>query len=680
MKKMVTLKIDGKEVKAPEGTILIDAAESAGIHIPNLCYIKGMKGVGACRLCLVEIEGMKAPVIACNTKVKEGMAVNTKTEKVEEVRKFVIDLILSMHPLDCMTCTKAGVCKLQSYAYNFGIKESSFTRKKFGYPTDEANPFFKRDPEYCILCGRCVRICKEQGTNVLDFMGRGVGSKVVTATDKPLQESECTFCGSCVDVCPVNALLEAERWRKGREWEYERVQSQCLSCGDGCDITVSTKDGEVVKINAGAEEGSAERFICAVGRFGFDSLKNESRITSPMKKVGNELKEISWDEAISLVSKKMKEAGKSSGFITTAGILNEDALSLKIFASDVVKTKNIDTTVSLYAGADSMRGNEADLEEADLMVLIGLNPNQWLRVLPALDAIIRKKVERGAKLIVINSGEPKIASAATVNLKGDEASTLSALSKTLEEQRVKSMEREAKEKEQKEEEMSDLEKAADLIAKAKNTVILTAPSLYSASSNIEATASKLKLPVPQVVAVPLEANAKGVTLMGLVTEGSSYKEMIKGGAVKVLYAVGEIPGKRPNVDFLIVQNSHLTPLARQADIVLPSAAILESDGTIVDYLGRLKKVQKAIEPPGETKTHMEIFASLAKALGSTMKVTDTEIKKAAKVKKEKPSIVSYKKQEGLDIDPLMTIESLNYSIMNGSRLLWLKETEKAIAV
>ena len=680
MKKMVTLKIDGKEVKAPEGMTLIDAAELAGIHIPNLCYIKGMKGVGACRLCLVEIEGMKAPVIACNTKVKEGMSVNTKTEKVVEVRKFVIDLILSMHPLDCMTCSKAGVCRLQSYAYDFGIKESSFTRKKFGYPTDEANPFIKRDPEYCILCGRCVRICREQGTNVLDFMGRGVGSKVVTATDKPLQESECTFCGSCVDVCPVNAILEAERWRKGREWEYERVHSQCLSCGDGCDIIVSTKDGEVVKINAGAEEGLAERYICAIGRFGFDSLNNESRVTSPMKKVGNNLQEISWDEAISLVSKKLKEAGKSSGFITTAGILNEDALALKKFASDVVKTKNIDTTVSLYAGADSMRGNEADIEEADLMILIGLNPNQWLRVLPALDAIIRKKVQRGAKLIVINSGEPKIASAATVNLKGNEASTLSAFAKALEGHKVKSMEREAREKEQKAEETSDLEKAADLFAKAKNIVILTSSSLYGASSNIEATASKLKLPVPQVVAVPLEANAKGVTLMGLVTEGSSYKEMIKGSAAKVLYAVGEIPGKRPNVDFLIVQNSHLIPLARQADVVLPSAAILESDGTIVDYLGRLKKVQKAVQPPGEAKTHREIFTHLAKSMGSTMKITDAEIKKAVKVKKATPSIVPYKKQEGLDIDPLMMIESLNYSIMNGSKLLWLKETEKAVAV
>ncbi|MGQ9570716.1 MAG: molybdopterin-dependent oxidoreductase [Thermodesulfovibrionales bacterium] len=684
MKKMVTLKIDGKEIKAPEGINLIDAAELAGIHIPNLCYLKGMKGVGACRLCLVEIEGMKAPVIACNTKVKEGMSVNTKTERVEEVRKFVIDLILSMHPLDCMTCTKAGICKLQSYAYNFGIKESSFTRKRFGYPVDEANPFIKRDPEYCILCGRCVRICKEQGTNVLDFMGRGVGSKVVTAGDKPLQESECTFCGSCVDVCPVNALLEADRWRKGREWEYKKIQSQCLSCGNGCDIIVSTKDGEVVKINAGTEEGSAERYICAIGRFGFDSLKNETRVTSPMKRVGDELKEISWDEAVSLISKKLKEAGKSAGFISTAGILNEDALAMRKFASDIVKTKNIDTTVSLYADVDSMRSVGPDLDGADLMVLVGLNPNQWLRVLPALDATIRKKVERGAKLININSGEPRIASVATVNLKGDEASTLSALAKALEEQKVKRIEQEAKEKEQKEEELSDIEKAADLIAKSENVIILTLPSLYNASLNIEATTAKLKLNIPQVVAIPFEANAKGVIMMGMITGGVSYKDMTtiaRSDDVKVLYAVGEIPVmERPNVDFLIVQNSHLTPLARQADIVFPSAAILESEGTIVDYIGRLKKVQKAVEPPGEAKAHREIFASLAKAMGSTIKVTDAEIKKAVKVKKEKPTILPYEKKEGLEIDPAALIESLNYTIMNGSRLLWLKETEKAITV
>jgi NADH dehydrogenase/NADH:ubiquinone oxidoreductase subunit G len=193
MGKMVNLKIDGKEVQVDEGTNLIEAAAAAGVHIPNLCYMKGMKGIGACRLCLVEVEGGKAPVIACNTKVKEGMSVETKTERVQEVRKFVLDLIVSMHPLDCMTCTKAGVCTLQQYAYDFELKESSFTRKKFGYPTDEANPFIKRDPEYCVLCSRCVRVCRAQGTNVLEFSGRGVGAKVVTAQDKPLQESGCTF-------------------------------------------------------------------------------------------------------------------------------------------------------------------------------------------------------------------------------------------------------------------------------------------------------------------------------------------------------------------------------------------------------------------------------------------------------------------------------------------------------
>ena len=682
---MVKLKIDGKEVQAPEGMNIIDAAELAEIHIPNLCYLKGMKGVGACRLCLVEIEGMKAPVIACNTRVKDGMVVNTRTDKVQEIRKFVIDLILSMHPLDCMTCTKAGVCNLQKYAYDFELKESSFTRKKSGYPADAANPFIKRDPEYCILCGRCVRVCKAQGTNVLDFMGRGIISKVTTANDKPLQESECTFCGSCVDVCPVNALLEADRWRKGREWDYEKVRSQCLSCGNGCDIVVSTKDGEVVKINAGASGGSYERYICAIGRFGFDSLKSETRVTSPMKRVDNELKDITWNEAISIVSGKLKEAGKSAGFISTAGILNEDALTLKKFAADVVKTKNIDTSISLYADAESMRGEDANLGKADLMVIVGLNPDQWTRVLPALDAIIRRKVNAGAKLIVINSGEPRIASIATVNLKDDEASTLSMLANALEESqksKVKSPESETKGAEEKE--TSPFEKAAELFTKAKNIVILAVPSLYGASNNIAVIAHKLLLPVPQVVAIPLEANAKGVTLMGLVTEDSSYKEMIAGKAVKVLYAVGEIPlnsGVIPGVDFLIVQNSHLTSLAKQADIVLPSAAVLESVGTIVDYLGRLKKVQKAVEPPEDAKPHREIFIKIAKVLGKAIKKpSETAVKKATKVKKVKPSMVPFKKQEGFGTDPVEMIESLNASVINGSRLLWLKEVEKAIAV
>jgi NADH dehydrogenase/NADH:ubiquinone oxidoreductase subunit G len=671
MAEKVKLTIDGKEVRVPEGTNLIDAAEMAGIHIPNLCYLKGMKGVGACRLCVVEVEGSKGPVIACNARAKEGMKVTTKNDRLEEARRFVIDLILSMHPLDCMTCTKAGVCNLQNYAYGFEIKESSFTRKKFGYPTDEANPFIKRDPEYCILCGRCVRVCKEQGTNVLEFMGRGVGAKVITANDRPLQESNCTFCGSCVDACPVNALLEADRWRKGREWDYEQIGSVCLLCGNGCDITVSTKDGSIQKINAGAVEGSSERYICAYGRFGFDCIEADTRLTSPMKRVNGELKETTWEDALGVVAERLKKAGKDTGFISVAGIENEDALALKKFAEDVVKTKNVDTTMSLYSDADSLRNSAtADMDGADLIVLVGLSPSQWERVLPATDAAVRRRVERGAKLVVINSSEARIAEAATVNMVGDEVSSLKALVRA-------AMEKGLKGDKKLESAVADArvteeaEKAGALFAETKNPLILSSPALFDAASNL----SLLK---GGAVAVPLESNARGVALMGLTTGGKTYKEMASGG-MKALYAVGEVPLKeRPNTEFLVVQNSHLTELATQADVVLPSAAFLESAGTMVDYMGRLKYLPRAIEPQGEAKSHRDIFIALAKAMGSTLKrPTEAEVKKAAKAK-GKQSFRPFDKRK-FDVSPGELIESVNASVINGSRLLWLKETEKALA-
>jgi NADH dehydrogenase/NADH:ubiquinone oxidoreductase subunit G len=673
MEKIIKLQIDGKEVQAPEGMNILNAAELADIHIPNLCYLKGMKGIGACRLCLVEIEGLKAPIIACNTKIKDGMVINTKTEKVQEVRKFVIDLILSMHPLDCMTCTKAGVCNLQRYAYEFGLKESSFTRKKFGYPTDEANPFIKRDPDYCILCGRCVRVCKEQDTNVLEFMGRGVGAKVVTATDKPLQESGCTFCGSCVDACPVNALLEADRWRKGREWEYERINSVCLLCGNGCDIIVSTKDGSIQKISAGAPKGSAEGYICAYGRFGFDCIETETRLTSPMKRVNSELKETTWEDALSIVADKLKKAGKGAGFISIAGIENEDALTLKRLAKAVVKTKNFDTTISLYADSASLINSQtADINKADLIVLVGLNPSQWERILPALDASVRRRVNRGAKLIVINSSDTKIGEAATINFTGNETSMLKRIAKALIGKGLKADKK--LESSVKNVEISEaIEKAATFIAEAKEPVLLSSPSLFDASANIALLKGK-------VICVALESNARGVVLMGLTTEGKTFKEMVSDG-MKVLYTVGEVPlNKRPNTDFLIVQNSHLTELAKQADVVLPSATFFESAGTMIDYMGRMKYLPKVIEPQGESKSHRDIFINLAKIMGAAIKrPTEAEVKKASKVK-SKLSSNPFAKKEGLDISPDEIIESVNASVINSSRLLWLKETEKAMAV
>ncbi|MBF0327871.1 MAG: molybdopterin-dependent oxidoreductase [Nitrospirae bacterium] len=668
MAKKLNVTIDGTKVQAPEGSNLIDAASLAGVHIPNLCYLKGLKGIGACRLCMVEIEGLKAPMIACTTKVKEGMAINTKSERLVEMRKFVIDLILSMHPLDCMTCTKAGVCNLQQYAYDFEIKESSFTRKKFGFAIDEGNPFIKRDPDYCVLCGRCVRVCKNQGTNVLEFMGRGVGSKVTTANDKPLQESGCTFCGSCIDVCPVNAILEADRWKKGREWDYDKTDSVCLLCGNACAISVCTKDGMVMKINSGGEDGLAEKYICAFGRYGFDSVSSDIRVSAPMKKVDGKLQETTWEDAVGIVAAELGKAGSKSGFITSASLLNEDGIAIKKLAADSVGTKNIDSTLGLYGREAVFACGSGDIEQADAIMLVDMNPCQWMRSLPALDAIVRKKVNAGAKLIVVNSKETALSAVAAVTISGDESAALMSVAKALIDKGGKA-----------DKKISDAlasitaseeaVKAAEIIAGAANALVISSPALFEAAANIGAIKGS-------VIAAAPESNAKGIALIGLYGGEKSYTDMITGG-VDLLYVAGDIPAdKKPDAKFLIVQTPYMSGLAKDADIVLPAASWLEADGSIVDSLGRLRTVSAAIEKTAASKTHREIFSAIAKALGKPIKdATSAEAKKLAKVKTVMPS-GNFSRNTAADFDAQDIIKKINASVVTGSRLLWLKESEK----
>ena len=669
MSKMAKVTIDGKEVKVPEGSNLLEAAEGAGIHIPNLCYIKGMKGVGACRLCLVEVEGGRGNSIACNTKVKDGMVVRTSTEQLVESRKFVIDMILSMHPLDCMTCTKAGVCQLQKYAYDLEVKESSFTRKKFGYPTDEANPFIKRDPEYCIICGRCVRVCEEQGTNVLEFMGRGVGAKVVTENDKPLQDSQCTFCGSCVDACPVNALLEADRWRKGREWEYETSGSACTLCGNGCTIKVSTRDGEVQKIRAGAENGSVSKYICAIGRFGFDSIVSDTRLTSPMKNEKGKMKEIGWDEAFELAASKLKAAGKSAGIITNAAIQNEDALSA-VKLAEALKTKEINSTVSLYATADIMnRSQAADLNEADLIVMVGLDTSQHSRTLPALDAAVRRSVKRGAKLVVVNSKATGMDSEADVKLGGKEASALKDLVKACVDQGMKA-DKKLSDAIKGAKGSEEATKAADLYAKALNPVVISSPSLFDAAQN-------LALLSGSAVTAGFEANAKGVSLMGL--SGDKDAKEIAGGNLKALIVVGEQPSSiKPKTGFLIALSSHKNAITKAADLVLPAATSLESAGSIVDYLGNVVKMDAAVTPAEGARTNRDIISGIAKALGKDVKISASEVNKAASAK-AKAAAMPFDEAKGLETTPEKVTTGTCASVLETTRMLWLKETPAAAA-
>lgn len=693
MNKMVNMEIDGKVVSVPEGMTLVDAAATVGVHIPNLCHIKELRGVGACRMCMVEIEGMKTPVTGCTTRTKEGMKVQTRTPKVEEIRKFVTDMVLSFHPLDCMTCPKAGSCDLQQYAADLGIRESSFGRKSFNYAINDRSPFITIDNNYCVLCGRCVRVCKEQGTNVLDFMGRGITTKVSTALDKPLDESGCTFCGSCVDACPVNSIMERDRWKHGREWDLAKHDTVCTVCGSGCSVITSSKEGKIVKVNAKEDNG----YICAVGRFGFEALHAANRVTTPMKKQGDKLVPTTWEEAVRIAADALKKAGADAGFVVAGSLTNEEAYAVHELAREVTGSANIDTPASLYADGliqalcstfgDGGTGiaAQSDLKSADLVVLIGADPSQKKQALQEVDVMIRRRAQAGAKIIVVNPDRIELAShqnAMHLQLKAGSDSVLLAglMSAALAEGAVSSAQgMDALKKSlvtvdaaasESGVSIESISNAAKAFATANHALVVIGSGI---AANREASQQALNLALLKgagVLPLMLEANALGVLRMGCKPDqgpgaakvkkvGKSYQDMKTG--MKALYLAGSMIHADFKSDFLIVQASHMTPLAGKADIVLPMAAFYEKQGTIVNTYGTMKTVARAQQPAGQVKDGVVIISEISAAMSKTKAFQEKDV--IAAVKKVKAG-----KLTAGSINPVKALAAAPYCISSTALL------------
>ncbi len=661
---MVQLTIDGKKVEAKEGMTIVEAAEGAGIHIPNLCYLKGMKGIGACRLCMVEIEGLKAPMTACTTKVKEGMSIKTSTPEIDELRRFVIDLILSMHPMDCMTCPKAGVCRLQEYAYTYNVKESTYTRKLWGFQVDDKNPFIRREPDYCVLCARCVRVCREQGTKILDFMGRGVGSKVTTPNDRPLHETDCTFCGSCVDVCPVNAITEASKIDKGREWDFTKKDSVCTFCGAACSIKISSKDDKIVKITSNASNYKHTAYVCAYGRYGFDYVNSSDRVKTPLIKRDGQLVESTWDEAAKVIADAFKSSKDKTAFYTSGSLLTEDAIVLERFASDILKTTNVASTVGNYADTNALITGEIDPNQVDLIVAIDLKVSQKGYVLPAIDAVLRRLAASGTPLIAI--GDDSFADIAAANIKGSGVESLRSLVSYLCREGVCKDTNLCKATEGA---LIDetVEKAGKLFIDAKAPLIVTLPNLAEAASN-------LSLIKGTMLTIPFEANAIGLALAGIAGSKAIFDNISKGKGIKALYVIGETTLRsRPDVNFMAVHTTHLDEFARSADVVLPLTTPYESHGTVIRRGLRQKVVNQVINPIGESKMPREALEFIAEAMGTEIKAAkDSDIKRLLKVKwnhKARP----FAFRDDLEADFKDIINAVNRSMLSIERMKWLEQ-------
>lgn len=345
---MLKLNINGQIIEVPEQYTILEAAQSVGIDIPTFCHDPELSKPGACRICVVEIQGFRNLAPACVTMVSEGMVIETESGAVIDARKANLALLLANHPFDCMTCEKTGDCKLQDYTYRYNVKSTPYQGDKHDYDLDSSNPFLERDMNKCILCGNCVRVCDEVvGRSIYGFINRGFTTKVAPALDVDLGQSECVFCGSCAAVCPTGAITAKMMHRKGRPWEIKKVKTTCGYCGVGCNLDLNVKDGKVIGATSNSSSIVNGRWLCVKGRFGYNFIHHPDRLNKPLVRKNGVLEEVEWEEALTYTAEKFlalkKQYGADTfGILSSARITNEENYLVNKFARAVIGTNNID--------------------------------------------------------------------------------------------------------------------------------------------------------------------------------------------------------------------------------------------------------------------------------------------------------------------------------------------------
>lgn len=415
----VTLEIDGVSITVPKGTSVMRAATEAGVNVPKLCATDSLDAFGSCRLCLVEIEGRKGYPASCTTPCEPGMKVKTQTNKLADIRKGVMELYISDHPLDCLTCPTNGNCELQDMAGVVGLREV-----RYGYEgenhlkmkKDESNPYFTYDPSKCIVCNRCVRACEEtQGTFALTIDGRGFESRVAAGQNEAFMDSECVSCGACVQACPTATLTEKSVIMMGQA-EHSKITT-CAYCGVGCSFKAEMKGNEVVRMVPYKDGKANHGHSCVKGRFAWGYASHKDRMLKPMirKKITDPWQEVSWEEAVGYAASEFRRIqakhGKDSiGGITSSRCTNEETYLVQKLVRAAFGNNNVDTCARVCHsptgyGLKQTLGESAGTQtfdsvmHADVIMVIGANP---VAAHPVFASQMKRRLREGAKLIVVD--------------------------------------------------------------------------------------------------------------------------------------------------------------------------------------------------------------------------------------------------------------------------------------
>ncbi len=348
---MIKLTVNGRELEVPRGTMLLDACQQAGADIPTFCYDPDLRLAGSCRMCVVEAQGRNNLLASCVTPCENNMVINTESSDVVEARKIVLELLLARHKINCHVCEKVGECKLQDYCYRYGVDESRFAGNAGHFEMEDPNPFIARDYEKCIMCTRCVRACEEiTGAEAINVKERGCHAKISTVFDGKLADSTCVFCGQCVMVCPVGALTSKVSMGKGRPAQCEKVLTTCTYCGTGCTLELNVNNDKVVGVSSNRDANLSpvnKGALCVKGRFGWDFIHSEDRLTSPLIKENGEFRTASWDEALDFAANKLKGIKEQYGpdsiaMFSSARVTNEENYLAQKLMRAVIGTNNVD--------------------------------------------------------------------------------------------------------------------------------------------------------------------------------------------------------------------------------------------------------------------------------------------------------------------------------------------------